>query len=111
MVHNDTGMPAVEHFSLDIRPGEIVGIAGVSGNGQQELMAAISGEDPRAPAGSITLFADDISRQVEALEAVGVSHLCGLYFVGNTVDEMMDQVRMFARDVIPSFPDRVATAV
>jgi probable F420-dependent oxidoreductase len=54
---------------------------------------------------------DDISRQVEALEEVGVSHLCGLYFVGNTVDEMLDQVRMFARDVIPSFPDRMPSAV
>ena len=32
-----------------MRAGEIVGIAGVSGNGQQELMAALSGEDPRAP--------------------------------------------------------------
>ena len=31
-----------------MRAGEIVGIAGVSGNGQQELMAALSGEDPRA---------------------------------------------------------------
>ena len=54
---------------------------------------------------------DDISRQVEALEEVGVSHLCGLYFVGNTVDEMLDQVRMFARDVIPSFPDRMPSAL
>ena len=42
-------------------PGEIVGVAGVSGNGQQELMAALSGEDPRAPAGSITLFGQDIA--------------------------------------------------
>jgi simple sugar transport system ATP-binding protein len=37
-------------------------VAGVSGNGQQELMAALSGEDPRAPAGSITLFGTDIAR-------------------------------------------------
>ena len=41
---------------FDVRAGEVVGIAGVSGNGQQELMAALSGEDTRAPAGSITLF-------------------------------------------------------
>jgi len=52
---------------------------------------------------------DDMSKQIEALQAVGVSHLCGLYFVGNTVDEMMDQVRMFAREVVPSFPDRIAS--
>lgn len=53
---------------------------------------------------------DDISRQVEALEGVGVSHLCGLYFVGSTVEEMMDQVRVFAGEVMPSFPERIASA-
>lgn len=53
----------------------------------------------------------EICRRVEALEAVGVTHLCGLYFVGNTVDEMIDQMRLFGREVIPSFPDRVASAV
>src|SRR6266404_1153329 len=37
-VDDDTGMPAVEDFSIDVRPGEIVGIAGVSGNGQRELV-------------------------------------------------------------------------
>ncbi len=43
--------------------------------------------------------------KVEALASVGVSHLCGLYFVGNTVDEMMGQVRQFAADVVPAFPE------
>ncbi|MGE0674456.1 MAG: ABC transporter ATP-binding protein, partial [Methylibium sp.] len=32
-------------------------------NGQQELMAALSGEDPRAPAGALSLFGHDIGRQ------------------------------------------------
>jgi general nucleoside transport system ATP-binding protein len=49
-------------ISFEVRAGEIVGIAGVSGNGQQELMAALSGEDPRSPPGSITLFGRDIAR-------------------------------------------------
>ncbi len=47
---------------FQVRAGEIVGIAGVSGNGQQELMAALSGEDPRAERGSITLFEADIAQ-------------------------------------------------
>jgi simple sugar transport system ATP-binding protein len=38
----------LEDIHLDVRSGEIVGIAGVSGNGQRELMAAISGEEPLA---------------------------------------------------------------
>jgi general nucleoside transport system ATP-binding protein len=48
-------------ISLQVHAGEIVGVAGVSGNGQQEFMAALSGEDTRAPAGSIKLFGKDIS--------------------------------------------------
>ncbi len=36
--------PDLENVSLSVRSGEIVGIAGVAGNGQQELMAVLSGE-------------------------------------------------------------------
>jgi simple sugar transport system ATP-binding protein len=52
----------LDDIAFDVRAGEIVGIAGVSGNGQQELMAALSGEDPRAGAGAIRLFDADVSR-------------------------------------------------
>jgi probable F420-dependent oxidoreductase len=51
---------------------------------------------------------DVVSRRVADLERAGVDHLCGLYFVGNTVGEMMEQVREFARSVIPAFPEGVA---
>ncbi len=47
---------------LNVRAGEVVGVAGVSGNGQQELMAALSGEDRRGQPGSVLLFGDDIAR-------------------------------------------------
>jgi general nucleoside transport system ATP-binding protein len=52
---------ALKDIAFEVRAGEIVGIAGVSGNGQQELMAALSGEDPRGPAGSIKFFGKDIA--------------------------------------------------
>jgi simple sugar transport system ATP-binding protein len=52
---------ALSDIDFEVRAGEIVGIAGVSGNGQQELMAALSGEDLRGPAGSIRLFGQDIA--------------------------------------------------
>jgi simple sugar transport system ATP-binding protein len=55
-VHQLT-LPRVDQFgmnlnavSLNVRAGEVVGIAGVSGNGQRELMYALSGEDTRADA-------------------------------------------------------------
>jgi ABC-type hemin transport system ATPase subunit len=42
----------LDDVSLQVRAGEVVGIAGVSGNGQQELLYALSGEDTRSPARS-----------------------------------------------------------
>jgi simple sugar transport system ATP-binding protein len=47
--------------TLALRPGEILGVAGVAGNGQQELADAILGVEPLA-AGSKFLFGEDASR-------------------------------------------------
>jgi len=49
-------------ISLDVHGGEIVGIAGVSGNGQQELLAALSGEDVRAASGAVLLADKPVGR-------------------------------------------------
>jgi simple sugar transport system ATP-binding protein len=46
---------SLHDVSLDVRAGEIVGIAGVSGNGQQELLAALSGERPLADDWPVTI--------------------------------------------------------
>jgi len=51
-VDGDRGAPAVEDVTLTVHGGEIVAIAGVSGNGQQELAEAITGLRP-ASKGSI----------------------------------------------------------
>lgn len=50
----------LNEISLEVRAGEVVGIAGVSGNGQRELMYALSGEDTRADAAMVTLFGKDV---------------------------------------------------
>jgi ABC-type uncharacterized transport system ATPase subunit len=42
-VDGDRGVPAVNGVSFDVRAGEIVALAGVSGNGQRELAEAITG--------------------------------------------------------------------
>ena len=41
---DDQGLPAVEAVNLKVHAGEIVGIAGVSGNGQSELVEVLSGQ-------------------------------------------------------------------
>lgn len=52
----------LHHIQFALCAGEILGIAGVSGNGQQALMAVLSGEDPRGAPGSVVLFGHDVSR-------------------------------------------------
>lgn len=52
------GMP-LRDVSFSLRQGEILGIGGVAGNGQDELLAALSGE-MRAPAGMMLFDGDDI---------------------------------------------------
>ncbi len=80
---SDLHLPRIDRFgvtldgiSLDLHEGEIVGIAGVSGNGQQELLAAVSGEDPRAPAAAVQLFGASIGRM-----SAGERRRKGLHFV------------------------------
>jgi simple sugar transport system ATP-binding protein len=46
-VLGDRGEPAVAGLDLDVHAGEIVGVAGVSGNGQRELMEALAGQRER----------------------------------------------------------------
>jgi simple sugar transport system ATP-binding protein len=45
----------LRNIDFELRAGEILGVAGVSGNGQQELLAVLSGEDTRADRDAIML--------------------------------------------------------
>jgi len=75
VVHDDRGLEAVRGLSLDVRAGEIVGIAGVDGNGQAELIDAIGGL--RAPtSGTIHVDGRDITGASphDVLEA-GAGHI------------------------------------
>ena len=52
----------LKDIHLDVHSGEIVGIAGVSGNGQQELLYAISGEAPLAEKFPVQILATEAGR-------------------------------------------------
>ena len=46
---------------------------------------------------------EEIIRRIQLLADAGATHLAGLIVVANTEDEMLDQIRRFARDVLPAF--------
>ncbi len=75
VVRDDRGLEAVRGVSLAVRAGEIVGIAGVDGNGQTELIDALTGL--RHPAsGYIRIGGQDLRRATarQALDA-GMGHI------------------------------------
>jgi simple sugar transport system ATP-binding protein len=75
VVNDDRGQEVVHGIDLDIRAGEILGIAGVAGNGQDELVEAIVGL--RKPAGGrVTLDGVDITGQATRdVYASGVAYI------------------------------------
>lgn len=74
-VQSDRGTTAVHGLTFDIRPGEIVGIAGVEGNGQTELLEAIAGLR-RAQSGRVQLGTHDLtSLPVRERADRGLSHI------------------------------------
>ncbi|WP_075219546.1 ABC transporter ATP-binding protein [Acuticoccus yangtzensis] len=53
---------SLSDINLDVRPGEVVGIAGIAGNGQSELFAMLSGEELAAKADAVTLLGEPVGR-------------------------------------------------
>lgn len=75
LVAGSGGVPAVFGVSLEVRSGEILGIAGVSGNGQTELIEAVAGLRP-LDGGKITLLNTDISSDsVRDRRSRGLAHI------------------------------------
>lgn len=116
----------IDHLSLHVRSGEIVGIAGVSGNGQSELERCILGLQ-KVDGGSISVLGRDVTNQpVAAVRGSGVSMIPeDRYLWGSAADASimetaimthyrkpglskhgflkMGQVRAFARDLVEKF--------
>jgi len=59
---NDKGLPALRGLSLNVRAGEIVGVAGVAGNGQNELSQVITGLR-KCRQGEVMLNGDKVSNR------------------------------------------------
>jgi len=74
-LNGPSGEPLLDSVNIDVRAGEILGIAGVAGNGQSELMAALHGVGPTVK-GSITVNGIDVTNtNPEKVRAAGVGRL------------------------------------
>jgi simple sugar transport system ATP-binding protein len=78
VVEDGLGVERVKRVSFTVRRGEIVGIAGVAGNGQSELLEALAGIRP-VKSGQIRLkaapLADAASRSPRRLRRLGLAHV------------------------------------
>ena len=73
-VPDDRGLPAVKGLSLEVRSGEILGIAAIEGNGQSQLLEAITGMRPYS--GTITIAGQDIRGMSPGqIRELGLSHV------------------------------------
>ena len=72
---NERQLPALRDVSLEVRAGEILGIAGVAGNGQSELEEVIAGLR-KVTAGSISLCGQDVTHATPArMGQGGLAHI------------------------------------
>lgn len=72
---NDKGLPALRGLSFSLRQGEVLGIAGVAGNGQRELAEVLTGMR-KAESGNVSLFGEDVTGlPPRELIDLGVGHI------------------------------------
>ena len=66
-VRSADGITVLDDASFDVYGGEILGIAGISGNGQKELLEAIAGLQPTQRGASVEYYAPDTSAPVQLI--------------------------------------------
>ena len=66
-VRSADGITVLDDASFDVYGGEILGIAGISGNGQKELLEAIAGLQPTQRGASVEYYAPDASAPVQLI--------------------------------------------
>ena len=74
-VCDDRGLVAVDGLSLSVRAGEVLGIAAIEGNGQSELLEAVTGMR-RVERGTVEICGQDVTGKTAGeIRAVGLSHI------------------------------------
>ena len=77
VVHRDNGTIAVDRGSFDLHSGEIVGLCGVEGNGQTELLHALAGMRPIQSGEIVYALGNEtrVKRDAATLRRAGVAHI------------------------------------
>ncbi len=73
-VRDDRGQVAVAGASIEVRAGEILGVAGVEGNGQRELVEAITGIRP-IEGGTVTVDGSPVAANPRAVRNLGLAYI------------------------------------
>jgi ABC-type uncharacterized transport system ATPase subunit len=97
-VIGDNGLPAVRGVDLEVRAGEILGIAGVSGNGQRELAEAIAGL--RKPTqGQVWIDQTKVTGwQPDQLISTGLAYISEERFLDGVVKDLTVEENMMIED-------------
>jgi simple sugar transport system ATP-binding protein len=98
------GLSAILNVSFNVREGEILGIAGVNGNGQTELVEAITGMRP-VELGAVRLLGKDISRlSVGNRRRTGMAHIPeDRLHMGLNLKTSLDENLIVTRYKLPEF--------
>ncbi len=112
-VKGDRDTVAVDHLSLEVRSGEILGIAGVSGNGQRELAEAIAGLR-EIESGTVDIEGVEIGGDPHAAREAGLSYVpeermrdgaIGAFSVYENLILLNHTDERFSRNGFMRFPD------
>jgi simple sugar transport system ATP-binding protein len=111
-VYDARGILAVKSINLTVRSGEILGVAGVEGNGQVELAEAITGLKPTA-AGRIVLRGRQVQNlSVREIREAGVSHIpADRHAMGVAVDALVWENLCCTQYYEPDFSGRMALSM
>ncbi len=75
VAHDDRGQVVVDNVSLEVRAGEVLGVAGVQGNGQTELVEVLTGLR-QADGGHINVLGEELTNaSPRAITAIGSGHV------------------------------------
>ena len=103
-VLGDRGTPAVKELDLEVRSGEVLGIAGVSGNGQRELAEALAGLRTVASGKVVMNGADTTHKTPKEIRRLGIAYIPEERMRDGTIGEftVAENLILTSHDLLPT---------